>query len=39
MMECRVQVIAAINQTVEKEGRPEAQYAMGTQVWLEGKNL
>jgi hypothetical protein len=24
---------------VEKQGRLEAQYTMGTQVWLEGKNL
>jgi hypothetical protein len=39
MMEHRAQVIATINQTVEKEGRPEAQYAVGAQVWLEGKNL
>jgi hypothetical protein len=34
-----VQAIAAINQAVEKEGRPEAQYTVGAQVWLEGKNL
>jgi hypothetical protein len=39
MMECRVQVITAINQAVEKQGRPEAQYTVGAQVWLEGKNL
>jgi hypothetical protein len=34
-----VQAIAAINQAVEKQGKPEAQYTMGAQVWLEGKNL
>jgi hypothetical protein len=34
-----VQAIEAINQAVEKTGRPEAQYAVGMQVWLEGKNL
>jgi hypothetical protein len=34
-----VQAITAINQAVEKQGRPEAQYTMGAQVWLEGKNL
>jgi hypothetical protein len=39
MMEQWVQVIAAINQAVEKLGRLEAQYTMGAQVWLEGKNL
>jgi hypothetical protein len=39
MMEQRAQVIAAINQAVEKQGKPEAQYTMGAQVWLEGKNL
>jgi hypothetical protein len=32
-------VIAAINQAAEKQGRPEAQYTVGAQVWLEGKNL
>jgi hypothetical protein len=32
-------VIAAINQAAEKIGKPEAQYTMGAQVWLEGKNL
>jgi hypothetical protein len=32
-------VIAAINQAAEKMGRPEAQYTVGAQVWLEGKNL
>jgi hypothetical protein len=32
-------VITAINQAVEKQGKPEAQYIMGAQVWLEGKNL
>jgi hypothetical protein len=39
MMEWWVQVITAINQAVEKEGKPEAQYTMEAQVWLEGKNL
>jgi hypothetical protein len=39
MMECRAQMIEAINQAAEKAGRPEVQYTMGTQVWLEGKNL
>jgi hypothetical protein len=39
MMECRVQVIEAINQAVEKAGRLEAQYTMRAQVWLKGKNL
>jgi hypothetical protein len=39
MMECRVQAIAAINQAVEKKGKPEAQYTVGAQVWLEEKNL
>jgi hypothetical protein len=39
MMEWRVQAITAINQAVEKQGKPEAQYTMGAQVWLEGKNL
>jgi hypothetical protein len=34
-----VQVITAINQAAEKIGKPEAQYTMGAQVWLEGKNL
>jgi hypothetical protein len=34
-----VQAIEAINQAVEKKGRPEAQYTVGAQVWLEGKNL
>jgi hypothetical protein len=38
-MEQRVQAIAAINQAVEKEGKPEAQYTMGAIVWLEEKNL
>jgi hypothetical protein len=28
MMEQRVQVIAAINQAVEKQGKPEAQYTI-----------
>jgi hypothetical protein len=28
-----------INQAVEKAGRPMAQYTVGAQVWLEGKNL
>jgi hypothetical protein len=39
MMERRAQAIEAINQAVEKAGKPKAQYAMGTQVWLKGKNL
>jgi hypothetical protein len=39
MMERRVQAITALNQAAEKSGRPEAQYTMGAQVWLEGKNL
>jgi hypothetical protein len=39
MMERRAQAIAAINQAVEKIGKPKAQYTMGAQVWLEGKNL
>jgi hypothetical protein len=39
MMEQQVQAITAINQAAEKIGRPEAQYTMGAQVWLEGKNL
>jgi hypothetical protein len=39
MMEQQVQAIAAINQAVEKLGKPEAQYTVGAQVWLEGKNL
>jgi hypothetical protein len=39
MMEQRVQAIEAINQTAEKAGKPVAQYTMGAQVWLEGKNL
>jgi hypothetical protein len=34
-----VQAIAAINQAAEKQGKPEAQYTVGAQVWLEGKNL
>jgi hypothetical protein len=34
-----VQAIEAINQAAEKIGKPEAQYTMGAQVWLEGKNL
>jgi hypothetical protein len=34
-----VQAIEAINQAVEKAGKPEAQYTVGAQVWLEGKNL
>jgi hypothetical protein len=34
-----VQAIAAINQAAEKDGRPKAQYTMGAQVWLKGKNL
>jgi hypothetical protein len=33
MMEQRAQAITAINQAVEKSGKPEAQ------VWLEGGNL
>jgi hypothetical protein len=39
MMEWRAQAIMAINQAVKKMGRQEAQYTMGAQVWLEGKNL
>jgi hypothetical protein len=39
MMEWRAQVTTAINQAAEKQGKPEAQYTMGAQVWLEGKNL
>jgi hypothetical protein len=39
MMEQRAQAIEAINQAVEKTGKPEAQYTMGMQVWLEGSNL
>jgi hypothetical protein len=39
MMQQRAQVIKAINQAAEKTGRPEVQYTMGVQVWLEGKNL
>jgi hypothetical protein len=39
MMDWRAQAIAAINQAVEKSGKPEAQYTMGVQVWLEGGNL
>jgi hypothetical protein len=39
MMELRAQAIAAINQAVEKQGKPEAQYTMRAQVWLEGRNL
>jgi hypothetical protein len=39
MMEQWVQAITAINQAVEKQGKPEAQYTMGAQVWLKGKNL
>jgi hypothetical protein len=39
MMEQRMQAIEAINQAAEKTGKPEAQYTMGMQVWLEGKNL
>jgi hypothetical protein len=39
MMEHRAQAIAEINQAVEKQGKPEAQYTVGAQVWLEGKNL
>jgi hypothetical protein len=39
MMEWWVQAIAAINQAAEKLGKLEAQYTMGAQVWLEGKNL
>jgi hypothetical protein len=39
MMEQRVQAITAINQAAENMGRPEAQYTMGAQVWLEGKNF
>jgi hypothetical protein len=34
-----VQAIEAINQAAEKVGKPAAQYTMGAQVWLEGKNL
>jgi hypothetical protein len=33
------QAIKAINQAVEKVGKPEAQYTMGAQMWLEGRNL
>jgi hypothetical protein len=39
MMEWRAQAIAAINQAAEKIGKLEAQYTVGAQVWLEGKNL
>jgi hypothetical protein len=39
MMEQRAQAIEAINQTAEEMGRPEAQYTVGMQVWLEGKHL
>jgi hypothetical protein len=39
MMERRAQAIEAINQAMEKMGRPEAQYTVGTHIWLEGKNL
>jgi hypothetical protein len=39
MMERRAQAIEAINQTAEKVGKPMAQYTMGAQVWLKGKNL
>jgi hypothetical protein len=39
MMEQRAQAIEAINQTAEKEGKPVAQYTVGVQVWLKGKNL
>jgi hypothetical protein len=39
MMEWQVQAITAINQAAEKLGKPEAQYTVGAQVWLEGKNL
>jgi hypothetical protein len=39
MRERRVQAIVVLNQAVEKSGKPEAQYTMGAQVWLEGKNL
>jgi hypothetical protein len=37
--ERRAQAIVALNQAAEKIGKPETQYTMGTQVWLEGKNL
>jgi hypothetical protein len=39
MIEQWAQVIEVLNQAVEKSGKPEAQYTMGAQVWLEGKNL
>jgi hypothetical protein len=39
MMKRRVQAIVVLNQAVEKSGKPEAQYTVGAQVWLEGKNL
>jgi hypothetical protein len=39
MMQRRAQAIEAINQAAEKMGRPMVQYAVGDQVWLEGKNL
>jgi hypothetical protein len=39
MMERRAQAIAVLNQAVEKLEKPEAQYTVGAQVWLKGKNL
>jgi len=39
MEERRAQATAALNQVAEKSGTPSAQYQIGNQVWLEGKNL
>jgi hypothetical protein len=39
MMERRAQAIVVLNQAAEKSGKPEAQYTVGAQVWLKGKNL
>jgi len=33
------QATAALNETAERSGMPPAQYLVGSQVWLEGKNL
>ena len=39
MNQRREQAIEALNKTTEKSGTPSAQYNVGNQVWLEGKNL
>jgi RNase H-like domain found in reverse transcriptase/Integrase zinc binding domain len=39
MTQRREQVIAALNWTAEKTGRPTAQYKKGQRIWLEATNL